>query len=232
MKGYGQFCPVAKALEVVGERWTPLIIRELLCGSRRFNELRRGVPLMSPSLLAQRLRTLERAGVIRREKTRSGNAWSYLLTPAGEELRPLVEGLGVWGSRWVRSRLGRDDLDPGLLMWDIRRRLDARRLPPRRLTIRFEFTDTARKFRHWWLVVDDEVDLCLTDPGFDVDLCVSGKLKDLTAVWSGDLRMAPALQTGLLQLSGPHRLRRALVSALQLGAFAGVAGAARTGTAG
>jgi DNA-binding HxlR family transcriptional regulator len=122
-KGYGQFCPVAKASEIFGERWTPLIMRELLCGSYRFNDLRRGVPLMSPSLLSQRLKTLERAGIVERRPDPENKSYEYHLTQAGQELRPVIELLGVWGQRWARKRVEPGDLDPSLLMWDIHRRL-------------------------------------------------------------------------------------------------------------
>lgn len=123
MKGYGQFCPIAKASEVLGERWTNLVIRELIAGSDSFNDLRRGLPLISPSLLSARLKSLERADVVKR--TVSGKNVSYRLTESGEELKPIIMQLGVWGHRWARSDLSAQDLDPSLLMWDIHRNLDA-----------------------------------------------------------------------------------------------------------
>jgi DNA-binding HxlR family transcriptional regulator len=138
MKGYGQFCPVAKAAEIVCERWTPLIVRELICGSRRFSEIQRGVPLMSPSLLSQRLLMLERAGIVEHHGDNRRSS-TYELTPAGSELRPLIEGLGVWGQRWVRGQLHEDDLDPGLLMWDIQRRIDMDAFPSCRTCVQFDF---------------------------------------------------------------------------------------------
>src|SRR3990170_8953275 len=128
--GYGQFCTVARGAEILCERWTPLVVRELLCGSRRFNDLHRGVPRMSTSLLAQRLRQLEECGVVRR--TAVGKVWEYSLTEAGEELRPIVMGLGQWGARWIGSRLRDNELDAGLLMWDIRRSVRIAELPPRK----------------------------------------------------------------------------------------------------
>jgi len=129
MRGYGQFCPVAKAAEIVAERWTPLVLRELLCGSRRFNDLHRGVPLMSRTLLAERLEQLEDAGIVRSVARPCGRRREYHLTPAGEELRPLIECLGEWGQRWARAQIGAGDLDPGLLMWDIHRRVNLEALP-------------------------------------------------------------------------------------------------------
>ena len=181
MKGYGQFCPVAKATEVLGEKWTPLIVRELLSDDQSFNSLRKGVPLMSPSLLSSRLKSLEAAGVIDRLKT--GKGVVYSLTPAGEELRPIVEALGVWGQRWARSDLSRKDLDPSLLMWDMHRRIDTSYFPGERTVLRFEYVDYPSKMRLWWLVItDDGVDICLKDPGYDVDLYVQTRLKTMTRI--------------------------------------------------
>jgi DNA-binding HxlR family transcriptional regulator len=151
MLGYGQFCTVARGAEVIGERWTPLVVRELLCGSKRFNDIRRGVPRMSATLLAQRLRKLEEIGVIERVKTKAGA--EYRLTAAGEELRPLVLALGHWGARWIGSRLKREQLDAGFLMWDIRR-FAHRELFPRSNASSFNFDSRTRAGANasggWW----------------------------------------------------------------------------------
>ena len=147
MKGYGQFCPVAKAAEIVAERWNPLILRELLCGSRRFSDLHRGVPLMSRTLLAGRLEQLENAGIVRSVARPRGRGREYHLTAAGEELRPLIECLGEWGQRWARAQVDRDDLDPGLLMWDIHRRVNLEALPPERVVVRFDFRGVPATMR-------------------------------------------------------------------------------------
>ena len=127
---YGQFCPVAMAAEIVCSRWTALVLRELLCGSTRFNDLRRGVPLMSPTLLSKRLKELEEAGVIVAVPTRQPGVFDYKLTKAGEDLRPVVMSLGIWGQRWIESSLSLKNLDPSLLMWDMRRSLDTSRCRP------------------------------------------------------------------------------------------------------
>src|SRR5687768_15061279 len=156
MKGYGQFCPVAKAAEIFAERWTPLVLRELACGSRRFSELHRGVPLMSRTLLTQRLRHLEHAGIIRSAAKPKGRGQEYFLTAAGEELRPLIDGLGEWGQRWARSQIDADDLDPGLLMWDMHRRLNVERLPAHRVVVLFDFRGVPkawRTLRTFWLIL-------------------------------------------------------------------------------
>lgn len=211
MKGYGQFCPVAKATEILGEKWTPLIIRELITDDQSFNDLRKGVPLMSPSLLSSRLRSLEHAGVVERTKTDRGVI--YRLTEAGEELRPVIEQLGVWGQRWARSDLSKKDLDPSLLMWDAHRRIDTSYFPDGRSVLRFEFVDYPSKFRLWWLVVTgDEVDICLKDPGYEVTLFVQSTLKTMTQIWMGDLSIAKARRDKLLHLKGDPGIKNSMSS--------------------
>jgi DNA-binding HxlR family transcriptional regulator len=220
---YGQYCPVAKALEALAERWTLLIVRELLMGSRRFNDLRRGVPLMAPSMMSQRLKALASAGIVIRERDPGGHSYEYRLTDAGQELRPLIMQLGTWGQRWSRSRMSADDLDASFLMWDIRRNLRVEKLPRERVTIRFAFSDAKNGMRHWWLVVDEgEVDLCLEDPGHEVDVYVSTALRTMTQVWMGDLSLAQARGKGLLTVSGPVRLIRSVGSWLGVSPFANV----------
>jgi DNA-binding HxlR family transcriptional regulator len=221
MKGYGQFCPIAKATEIVGERWTPLILRELFCGSRHFNALRRGVPLMSPSLLSQRLKSLERAGIVVRG--RDGTKTTYTLTPAGEELWPLIETLATWGQRWARAELEAGDLDAGLLMWDVRRNVDPSHLPPRRTVVHFAFVDVAAPDGTYWLVGDrGEVELCIKDPGYEVDLYVSSDLAALTQVWLGDLAVGDALAAERIELEGDRPLRESFRRWFALSPFAGV----------
>jgi DNA-binding HxlR family transcriptional regulator len=227
MKGYGQFCPVAKAAEIFAERWTPLVLRELVCGSHRFSDLHRGLPLMSRTLLAQRLRQLEGAGVVRCSAKAHGRGQEYFLTPAGEELRTLIDGLGEWGQRWARSQMHPGDLDPGLLMWDIHRRVHVTRLPPRRVVVQFEFHGVPKPWqtaRWFWLILDRaSVDLCLKDPGYEVDLRVEADLATLTKVWMGDMRFGDALRAQLVRLDGPASLVRAFPGWLALSEFAGVA---------
>ncbi|MBA4179882.1 MAG: transcriptional regulator [Anaerolinea sp.] len=209
MAEYGQFCPMAKAAEILCERWTLVVIRELTAGSRRFNDLRRGVPLMSPTLLSRRLKQLEAAGVVHRVRDEAGRA--YELTPAGAELKPLVESMAQWGSRWVRRRLSRDDLDAGLLMWDIRRQVDASRFPAERVVVHFSFPDAPAGKRHWWLVSDaGTTDLCLEDPGHEVDLHVEAPLYVMTAVWMRDVSFTEAERTLGLKVAGTRDLRSRL----------------------
>jgi len=219
MQGYGQFCPVAKAAEVMGEKWSALIIRELICGPASFNAIRKGVPLLSPSLLSTRLKALERAGVIERNETDQGVR--YALSPAGEELGPIIMALGVWGTRWAMSDLKREDLDPSLLMWDIRRRIDTSYFPERRTVVLFEFTDYASKMRFWWLVVDGgEVDLCLKDPGHEVDLHVASDMRSMVQVWQGFQSIRQALAANRLVARGPADLRRTMHKWLLRSVFA------------
>jgi len=223
MRGYGQFCPVAQALEVIGERWTLLVVRELLCGSTRFGELVRGVPLMSRSVLADRLRGLESAGIIERKARSSGRGQSYELTQAGRELGPIVEGCGVWGQRWARRKLSVEQLDAGLLMWDIRRSLNHEALPKTPTLIEFRLRGAGRGQSRYWLRIEpQEIDLCLTHPGFEVDLTVRASLRELTKVWLGDIPLTHTLRDGSVELDGPQRLRRAFPKWLKLSGFAKV----------
>ncbi|MFC6288256.1 winged helix-turn-helix transcriptional regulator [Nocardioides sp. GCM10027113] len=208
MSAYGQFCPVAKAMEVLDERWTLLVVRELLYGSTRFNELRRGVPKMSPALLSKRLRSLERAGVVRR--TLDGGRAAYHLTESGRELSGVVDALGAWGIRWI-GVIGDEDLDPHLLMWDMRRKVPVAEWPRRRTVLAFTFDDVPAGASRWWLVVSgDDVDVCDYDPGFDVAATVRTPLRALTEVWRGDRSWAQLLQSGQLAVDGPSHVRRSL----------------------
>jgi DNA-binding HxlR family transcriptional regulator len=208
---YGQFCPVSMAAEIFCCRWTALVVRELLLGSTRFNDLRRGVPRMSPTLLAKRLRELEQAGVVVAVPTAQPGIVDYRLTPAGEDLRPVVTALGIWGQRWVEARLSLKNLDPSLLMWDMRRNLDPTPLPARRCTIHFHYPEPPEGHRNWWLVVDQtQVDLCLTDPGYEVDLHVRGSLRAMTAVWMGLTTVQREVDAGQLMLSGDRDVARAM----------------------
>jgi len=225
MRGYGQFCPVAKACEVLAERWTLVIVRELVSGGRRFNDIRRGVPLISPSLLSKRLDELCGAGVIRRVK--GGRGAEYQLTPAGEELRPIVELIGVWGQKWVRSKFGPDDLDVGLLMWDLQRTVDPTKFPPGRWVLQFLFKDAPPKMASFWLINEEgTADLCFTDPGFDVDLQIRSDVASFTRIWIGDLPLDRAISTGVVQLEGKRELVRRFRAWLQLSSFAAVRPAA------
>ena len=217
---YHQFCPVAKAMELLDERWTLLVIRELVMGSSRFNELRRGLPRMSPTLLSTRLQQLVRAGVVARRP--DGNQVEYVLTRAGHELRPVVEALGAWGTRWI-GHLGDEDLDPKLLLWDMHRSVDHTAVPAGRTVVQFRFPDAPEGTRTWWLVITaDEVDVCDADPGYEVAVIVTANLRHMVEVWRGDRSWSDALRSGTIELDGPAALRRALPRWLTLSVFASV----------
>lgn len=203
-KGYGQFCPVAKAAEVVAERWTPLVLRELIAGTSRFNDLRRGVPLMSPSLLSQRLKELEQAALVERRPAEGGRGSEYFLTPAGEQLGPIIMGLGRWAESWLKPEFRDDDLDPSLLMWDVSRRVDPSRVPDGdRTSIQFLWSGVPSKYGRWWLVFErGEADLCLKDPGYEIDLFVSAPIRVAVDVWMGRRELAEAVRSGDLRLDG------------------------------
>lgn len=224
--GYGQFCTVSRGAEILCERWTPLVVRELLCGSRRFNDLHRGVPRMSTSLLAQRLRRLEKAGIVQRAV--DGKVWEYSLTEAGEELRPLVIGLGNWGAKWINSDLRENELDVGLLLWDIRRSVCLKEFPPEPVVIHFQFRDGRSNERAWWLVVENGVaDLCRDDPGRELTLIVDTTVRALTEIWMGDRTPGEALRAGELCVKGRDRDAQNLWRWLGASQFAPIRHAAR-----
>lgn len=197
-----------------------LVVRELVVGSEHFNELRRGLPRMSPTLLSRRLSQLVRAGVV--DRVTDGNDVRYVLTTAGQELAPVVQALGAWGTRWI-GELGDEDLDPKLLLWDMHRNIDHAAVPTGRTVVHFRFTDVPSKMRDWWLVImSDDVDVCDADPGFDVGVVVKARLRVMTRIWRGDVRWADALRTGELEIEGPQKLQRALPRWFTLSAFATV----------
>ena len=226
MKGYGQFCPVAVASEIFAERWTPLILRELFSGSHRFSEIRSGMPLISRTLLAQRLRELEDAGVIASAPAPSGRGREYRLTPAGEEFRDVIERLGAWGQRHAAQQFAPDNLDPALLMWAMHRHIDVSRLPSPRVVVRFELRGVPARclqMRTCWLVLEPTgVDVCMRDPGFDVDLTVHADIGALARIYTGHLAFKEAERRGAVRLDGPRALVQAFPSWLSPSPFARV----------
>jgi DNA-binding HxlR family transcriptional regulator len=216
---YRQFCPVAMAAEILCTRWTVVLLRELVAGSTRFNELRRGVPRMSPALLSKRLRELEEAGIVAHEEREGG---AYRLTAAGRDLQPVVEAIGLWGQKWVEADPSLENLDPELLMWDMRRNLDTDPVPAMRTVIEFIYPELPPSQRNWWLIVepDQSVDLCHIDPGFDVDLYVTVDLRTMTEIWMGLRTVATAISDGALCLVGRTELANTMQSWLGLSPFA------------
>lgn len=219
--GYKQFCPVAMASEILCSRWTMVLLRELVAGTTRFNDLRRGVPKMSPTLLSTRLKELEEAGVVERRPLRNEpGLFDYHLTEAGRDLRGVVEAVGFWGQKWVQSSLSLRNLDPSLLMWDMRRNLNPSPLPPRRTVIQFQYSDLPRSKSHWWLIVEPqgEVDLCWSDPGFEIDLYVTTDVRTMTAIWMGVATVESERER--IALDGSRALASSMQTWLGLSPFA------------
>ncbi|HEU5347044.1 MAG TPA: helix-turn-helix domain-containing protein [Ktedonobacterales bacterium] len=207
MRSYGQYCPIAKATEIFADRWTPLIIREMLDGTCHFNDLERGLPGISRSLLAERLRRLERAGVVERSSVPNRHATEYHLTLAGEQLKEVIDVLGRWGARWAFGDPVPEELDPALLMWWMRRRVQRNRLPPQRLVVQFDFR--GQHTGSYWLVMEPaEVSVCLQHPGFAIDLLVTADIAACYRVLFSRLTLAEALRAGLIEVDGPTPLVR------------------------
>jgi len=220
-KGYGQFCPIALASEILAERWTPLVVRELLCGSVRFNDIQRGVPRMSSALLARRLKELQFAGIV--ERRGAGRSFEYHLTPAGRELFPVVEKMGLWAQRWLRHDLvDTANLDSDLLIWDIRRNVIAKSPPrDRRYVAEFRLSGVPINRRRYWLVFErGAVDVCYRNPGFEVDLFIEAGLRTLTQVWLGHIPIEKAIRDGRIRLDGSRRDIAAFRSWFALSLFA------------
>ena len=220
---YQQFCPVAMAAEILCTRWTIILLREMFAGSTRFNELRRGVPRMSPALLSQRLKELEAAGIVAHAASRADTSVSeYRLTESGRELGPLVEAFGIWGQRRIESKLSLQHLDVDLLMWDMRRNLNTTPMPARRSVVEIVYPELPAAQRRWWLIVDPRtgVDLCKVDPGFDVDLYVSADLRSMTAIWLGLDTVRAAVGNHRIVLTGSRQLASSMQTWLGLSPFA------------
>ncbi len=222
MRTYGQFCPIARAAELFCERWTALILRDLTMGATRFSELRRGVPLASPTILSRRLKELEAEGVI--ERRRDGGTWTYHLTPAGAEFAPVVEALGVWGQRWARRELRDDEVNLPVLPWALEKHVRPEAFEGRRCVVHLTLTDQGSGRRDWWFVTTDGcTELCYDEPGFEVDLYLTTTLSTLIHIERGDLPLATALARGALEAHGAAWARSALPRWLVPGPFAHVA---------
>ena len=208
-RGYGQYCPLSLALEVLGERWTMLVVSRLADGCHRFNEIHRGVPRMSASLLSQRLAQLEHAGIAERRKAATGRGHEYHLTAAGRELEPIIMDLAVWGQRWARD-MTTDDLDPGFLVWSMHVRLNTDTMPAGRTVMEFEFTGAPPDCRRFWLVNKDGiVEMCLKHPGYEVDLKVMSDLRRFIEAWRGFRSLRQEIANGAIRLEGPLHLQKA-----------------------
>ena len=219
---YGQFCPVSKAAEVLGERWTILIIRELLLGTTRFKDFQRALSQISPTLLTKRLNQLQECGLIVRKTAPGQRRTEYQPMPAAKELKPIIFGLGKWGMRWARGQMNDDELDVELLMYDLHRRIDATQLPGGRTVIKFVFRGLP-KFGQWWIVLENGTrELCVENPGKEIDVHLTTDLRTMTRIWAGDLDIRMAKKTDQVQLSGDLVLIRTISNWLLPGLFAHV----------
>ena len=208
---YGQFCPIAKACEILCERWTILIIRELLCGSTRFGQLQRGLSQISPTLLTKRLNQLIEDELVFKTSSRAQRHAEYFLTPAGKELAPIVMQMGDWGQKWARSRMEEDELDIELLMLEFYRRLDLDQIPGGKLVAHFSFP-ALKTYPHWWIVIDseEERELCVAHPGRDVDITVKCDTLTMTRIWFGETTLKEAKKQGLISLEGLPVMTRSI----------------------
>lgn len=218
---YGQYCPLSLATELLGERWTILVVMQVIEGVTRFNDLQRALPKISPSTLTARLRALEDAGLVERSE-RSSSGVEYRITPAGKELEPILMDLARWGQRWARD-MEPDDLDPEFLAWSLHNRIDTERMPPGQVLVEFEFTGVPRRLcsRFWLLKRDDRLDVCIKHPGHEVDLRVSSDLRRFVEAWRGIRSLDAELAARRIRLEGPRELRHTFRSWLQGSMIAG-----------
>lgn len=217
---YGQFCPIAKASEIIGEKWTLLIIRELLMGARRFNEMQRGLSLISPTILTKRLNSLVDHGLVLKKKIPGQQGYEYFPTESCKELLPIIKSLGDWGMRWARDNLTESDYDVELLMLYLQRSIRSDKLVGDETVIRFKFTD-IKDLSNWWLIArDKDVDVCVKDPGKDVDVYFTCPVKTLIDVWMGDLSYRKAVNSNKLKVVGPSALTRNIFTWMDVSIFA------------
>lgn len=208
MSAFGQFCPIALASEVLTQKWMLLIVRELNAGSKRFNDIKRGVPRISGTLLKQRLDQLELAGVLLKKPLDNGVGDEYLLTDAGRELKAVLGAIGEWGQRWARD-VTPEDLDPGWLVWAMHRRIDVKKMPKGRTVLEIEFVDAPKSQKFFWLVCEkDNVDVCVKPPGFESDLFVRTEILTLAEVWRGIRPLNAELASGRIKLNGNDTLKK------------------------
>jgi DNA-binding HxlR family transcriptional regulator len=209
MYKYGQYCPIAKAVEILGDRWTLLIVRDLLTGTCHFNDLERGLPGISRGLLAERLRRLERMGLVEKVSRRNGRQrTAYYLTNAGQELQTVIGSLLTWGARWAFEEPDESDLDPVLLMWWMRSRVQVERLPEGRVVVRFDFTGVKEE-TFWLVLTKADVSVCLTDPGFELNVLVTADLAAFLQIWLGRLSYEDALRDGRVEVEAIPTLAEA-----------------------
>lgn len=221
-RGYGQYCPLSLASELLCQRWTVLVMSRIIAGCTRFNEIHRGLPQMSPSLLTRRLQELERAGIVETRPIEGGKWREYVATPAGEDMWPLIQEMALWGQKWARD-MELEDLDPAFLVWSMHTRLDQEALPDGRIVIKFSFSGAPADCEEFWLVCQDgDVEMCLKDPGHEVDLFVVSELRLFIEAWRGFRDFRSEIRAGRIRLTGPVRLREQFPDWLELHVLAGV----------
>ena len=219
---YGQFCPVSKAAEVLGDRWSLMIVREMLMGASRFNVLLRGLSSISPTMLTKRLNELAIAGLILKKKIPGQKGYEYFLTESGRELMPIIEQLGVWGMRWARDGMPDSDLDLELLMVYLERSIVRENLVGSETVVRFHFTDLD-EYKDWWMVIKpDDIDTCVSDPGKEVDVYFTTDLRTMIEAWMGDITYKKAIAENRLKLIGPTELTRNVTSWIKGSIFEGI----------
>lgn len=219
--GYKQFCPIAKGMEVLGEKWTLLIVRELLMGSKRFNDFQRGLPSISPSLLTKRLSAMEEEGLIYKKRISGQRGYEYFPAQSCKDLFPVIEQIGIWGMQWARQQMNGDDYDLELLMLYLERSIQPDKLTAPQTVIRFNFND-VQDYPNWWITVDgDDVDVCVNDPGKDVDVHFNVCVRVMCELWMGDISYRKAIAEGKLQLIGPKVLTQHVTDWLKPSIFAG-----------
>ncbi len=220
--GYQQFCPIAKAMEVLGEKWTFLIVRELLLGSSRFNEFQRGLPLISPTLLTKRLASLEAHGILVKKAIKGQKGYEYFPTESCKELYPVMEQIGIWGMRWAQSQLTDEDYDLTLLMLYMEKSIQPEKLIGNETVIRFNFTD-VHNYPNWWVVVEGEsIDVCVHDPGKEVDVYFNVAVKDMCDIWMGQISYKQAIKEGILNVVGHSSLTRNIETWIKPSVFSGI----------
>ena len=205
---YGQFCPIAKSMEIIGEKWSLLVIRELLMGGRRFNELQRGLSQISPTILSRRLDSLAEYDLVVKKKIPGQTGYEYFPTPNCQDLLPIITSLGEWGMQWVRSSLTEKDYDVELLMLYLKRSINIENLIGKETVIQFNFTD-IKEYPHWWIVVaDDEVDICVNEQGKEVDVFFTSTVPTMVDIWVGNTTYKKAMREGHLKVVGDKFLTR------------------------
>jgi len=220
--GYGQYCPISVAAEVMAQKWTPLVLRGLFCGARRYNEIASSVPRMSSALLSQRLKELENAGIVERAGSGKKAGAEYRLTEAGEELFPVLDRMGAWAQKWLRREITKDEnLDPDILMWELRLLKAAPEGDGKRRVVRFHLDGVPVSQRFYWLVFEpQDTEICVRDPGYEVDLWVSAHIRTLVSIWMGHTTIAQSRLDESLQLDGSNKEIKAFNDWFTLSHFA------------